>query len=68
VTDCDRYTSYYIALTTNICIELSNFLFINLRETRVTVSACIYDILTQLILINLVSLMNRQLGYVDLIE
>lgn len=68
MTDSDRDTSNHIALTTNICIELSNFLFIDLRKTGVAIATSINDILAQLVLINLISLMNRQLRDVDLVE
>ena len=68
MTDSDRDTSDNIAFTTDISVELSNLLFINLRKSGVTVAAGINDILAQLVLVDLVGLMNGQLGDVHLVE
>ncbi len=52
----DRDAANYIGLTTDVRIELSHLLFVDLRETRVAVPSRVYKVLAKDSLIDLILL------------
>lgn len=68
MTNSDRDTTDDSALATDVRIELSHLLFVDFGEAGVTVATRIDNVLAELFLLDLICLMNRQLGYVELAE